>query len=323
MSYYEKSKTSPDGQPVWESYLPIILKIIPSKSEWKSHDLKAQVADTMGLPAKLRRKSYGKSKYDDNIPESRAGFALSLLNNAGLIDFLGAAKYAHNAEGDAYYKDHRGHIIESEIKELSTYQEHMKLVQERRRKKNNQSAPTKDEGEDADYELPIEVKMTDLQSEYNDSVATELLERIWKMNPYQFEKLVVDLLIEMGYKGDNGSAFVTKRTNDGGIDGVINQDPLGTQTVYVQAKRYGKSNSVQRPEISSFYGAIAETHSNKGVFITSSSFSSGAVKAAHQLGILIIDGIQLTELMIKYQVGIRQRYQYVLYDVDEDFFESD
>lgn len=318
MTYYVNAKKSKDGQPIWESYLSLMLQVIQDKPEWKSRQLKMATVDRMGLPDDLREKNYGNTKYDDNIAENRAGFALSLLKIAGLVDFLGAAKYTANEKGNQFLKQHQGMVTEKAIKQLSAYQAHEQLLVER--KKNKTKLGNEALFEISDNDLPAELEMRNLESQYNESVANELLERIWQMESYEFEKLVVSLLAAMGYKGDNGQAFVTRRSNDGGIDGVLNQDPLGTQTVYVQAKRYSQQNTVQRPEISSFYGAIAETHSNKGVFMTSSSFSKGALATAKQLGIITIDGVQLTDLMVQYQIGVRLRYQYQLYDVDEDFF---
>ncbi|AVK64693.1 restriction endonuclease [Lactobacillus sp. CBA3606] len=324
MSYYQEAKKSSDGQPVWDSYLPIILIVIQEKPVWRSRDLKIAAVERMDVPATLRMKRYQKSKYDDNIAENRAGFSLSLLKNAGLVDFLGAAKYAQNSAGNKFINQYAGDITEKRVLNLPAYQAHQQLIEERRQKKQQQAVQVADNlATVADNDLPIDGKMHRLQEQYNDAIANELLERIWQMNPYRFENLLVELLVAMGYKGDQGSAFVTKKSNDNGIDGVINQDPLGTQTVYVQAKRYSKTNLVQRPEMASFYGAIAENHSNKGVFITSSAFTKGALATAKQLGILTIDGIQLTDLMVQYQVGVRIRYRYDLYDVDEDFFEVD
>lgn len=323
MAYYEKVKQSDDGQPVWESYLAVILPLIQAKTEWKSRDLKAAAIEKMELPKDLREKRYENASYVETVAQNRAGFALSLLKNAGLVDFRGSAKYAPNKAGKKFLKINNGVVEEKRIKQLPAYLEHRKLVEERRKSSDISGKETHEIPVENTNEIPIDAQMRTMQQEYNNSVATELLERIWEMNPYSFEGLVVDLLSAMGYKGENGSSFVTQHSNDGGIDGVINQDPLGTQTVYVQAKRYGKKNTVQRQEVSSFYGAIAESHSNKGVFITSSSFTKGALAAAKQLGILTIDGIQLTGLMVQYQVGVRTRHKYELYDVDEDFFEAE
>lgn len=142
-------------------------------------------------------------------------------------------------------------------------------------------------------------------------------------DPAFFEQLVAKLLSAMGYKGPSGTAEVTSLTNDGGIDGVINQDPLGTQTVYVQAKRFAKQNIVQRPAIQAFFGALSQIHADRGVFITTSSFSQGAIETAKSFSIVLIDGIRLTDLMLQYRVGVQEKRTFTLFEVDEDFFIHD
>ncbi|EDN7994990.1 restriction endonuclease, partial [Listeria monocytogenes] len=155
----------------------------------------------------------------------------------------------------------------------------------------------------------------------NNEVSIELLDKIRNSDPYFFEQLVVDLLSRMGYSGEGGSAKVTSRSNDGGIDGIINQDPLGTSTVYLQAKRYKEDNKINRSDIQSFYGALASVRADRGVFITTSSYTSGAKEFAVNQGIVLIDGIQLTELMLKYKVGVEAENQYTIFRIDNDYFE--
>lgn len=134
--------------------------------------------------------------------------------------------------------------------------------------------------------------------------------------------MMVRLLSNMGYKGTNGQSLVTQRSNDSGIDGIINQDPLGLRTVYVQVKRYSQDNVVGRPVIDEFFGALRRKHTDRGVFITTSSFTEGAKEAAKQLNIALVDGEMLTNLMIQYKVGIQTKQTYELYDIDEDFFKE-
>ncbi|EAH3826824.1 restriction endonuclease, partial [Listeria monocytogenes] len=155
----------------------------------------------------------------------------------------------------------------------------------------------------------------------NNEVSIELLDKIRNSDPYFFEQLVVDLLSRMGYSGEGGSAKVTSRSNDGGIDGIINQDPLGTSTVYLQAKRYKEDNKINRSDIQTFYGALASVRADRGVFITTSSYTSGAKEFAINQGIVLIDGIQLTELMLKYKVGVEAENQYTIFRIDNDYFE--
>ena len=127
------------------------------------------------------------------------------------------------------------------------------------------------------------------------------------------------------YGGSEGRSMVTQASNDGGIDGVIDQDALGLSKIYVQAKRYGEKNSVGRPEVQSFVGAM-HGQASQGVFITSGSFTSGARKYAKNLGgglsLVLIDGERLARLMIKYRVGVQVARTYTVMKLDEDFFEE-
>ncbi len=153
-------------------------------------------------------------------------------------------------------------------------------------------------------------------------VAADLLARLHAQAPTFFEKVVVDLLVAMGYGGAEGRATVTQASNDGGIDGVIDQDALGLNRVYVQAKRYALDSSVGRPEVQAFVGALSG-RADGGVFITTARFSAGAqeyARTAHSR-IILIDGPRLASLMIRYGVGVQVKQTLHIVEVDEDFFE--
>jgi restriction system protein len=153
-------------------------------------------------------------------------------------------------------------------------------------------------------------------------VAADLLSRLHGAHPTFFEHAVIDLLVAMGYGGADGQARVTSPGNDGGIDGIIDQDALGLSRVYVQAKRYAPTSSVQRPELQAFVGALSGK-ADGGVFITTGRFSSGAVAYTESIParIILIDGGRLTDLMIKYGVGVQVRRTVHIVEVDEDFFD--
>lgn len=163
-------------------------------------------------------------------------------------------------------------------------------------------------------------------SNWFDKQASDLTEqlptKLRSTDPYKFEHMMVQLLNQMGYKGTDGQSLVTQKSNDGGIDGIINQDPLGLQTIYVQVKRYAENNVIGSPEIDSFSGALRRKRADRGVFITISSFTIGAQQAAKQLNIALVDGEMLTNLIIQYKVGVQIHQVYELYDVDDDFFEE-
>ncbi len=151
----------------------------------------------------------------------------------------------------------------------------------------------------------------------------EILDRILAGPPAFFEGLIVNLLLAMGYGGSRSDAGqIVGRSGDGGIDGVIDQDALGLDRVYVQAKRYAPQNGVTEPEVRAFSGSLGAAKANKGVFVTTSSFTQPAINFAerHPFRIILIDGEQLAALMIRHNVGIRTEDTLYLKKIDEDFF---
>lgn len=155
----------------------------------------------------------------------------------------------------------------------------------------------------------------------NGDVATELLKRLQWKEPGFFEQAVVDLLLAMGYGGVNGAGRVTQVSHDGGIDGVIDQDVLGVSRVYVQAKRYAEGNTVGRQVIQAFVGALSG-RADSGVFFTTSRFTDDARRYAQSVPtrIILIDGERLTQLMIRYGVGVQIKQTFHAVEIDEDFF---
>ena len=155
----------------------------------------------------------------------------------------------------------------------------------------------------------------------HEDISQQLLSRLQNREPEFFEQAVIDLLLNMGYGGVHGRGQVTKFTRDGGIDGVIDQDALGLNKVYIQAKRYATNNSVQRPEVQSFAGAL-RGKAEGGVFITTGRFTTGAREYVNTSPdrIILVDGQQLTSLMIQYGVGVEVKQTYSVVEVDEDYF---
>ena len=155
--------------------------------------------------------------------------------------------------------------------------------------------------------------------EFEKSLKKDLLEKLHESNPYYFEKIVLKLFKKMGY----GDFEETTKSRDGGIDGIINQDQLGIEKIYIQAKRYADGNRVREPEIRNFIGAMSGDVS-KGIFVTTSLFDDSAVrkaKDARNHKIILIDGSQLVSLMIKHNIGVQIKNIYEVKEVDEDFFE--
>jgi restriction system protein len=157
------------------------------------------------------------------------------------------------------------------------------------------------------------------------ALRSELLQRILDNPPAFFERVIVDLLVGMGYGGSHDKAAQRLgKTGDGGIDGIIDEDRLGLDRIYVQAKRYAPGNSVQRPEIQGFVGSLVGLGATKGVFVTTSNFSSGANEFVRHLPqrVILINGARLSELMVEHGVGVRTTRTIAIKRLDEDFFDE-
>lgn len=151
----------------------------------------------------------------------------------------------------------------------------------------------------------------------NEQLADELLTAISKQSPTFFEALVVDLMKAMGY----GDGFVTKTSGDGGVDGIIYEDKLGFNLIYIQAKRWNKDTAIGKPEIQKFAGAMmGPPKVDKGLFITTAKFSQGAMDFAKAQHIILVDGEKLTELMIEYNLGVSTQKTYQIKRIDSDYF---
>ena len=159
----------------------------------------------------------------------------------------------------------------------------------------------------------------------NKDLALDLLQKVLDMSSNFFEKLVLDLLLHMGYGGKNKElAKVTPTSHDGGVDGIIPEDALGLDKIYIQAKRYNQDNPVSKPEIQQFIGALEEKKATKGVFITTSKFTTGAIDSANKATkkIVLIDGDSLANYMIEYNVGVSKKKIYYVKKLDSDYFEE-
>lgn len=157
---------------------------------------------------------------------------------------------------------------------------------------------------------------------YKNNIKRQILDHILDCHPSFFEQLVLNLLLEMGYGSDELSGRVLGKSHDGGIDGVIYEDKLGLSKIYIQVKRNDSSNTIGRPLLQAFVGAMQDVQ--KGVFITTSSFTKEARNYAEkqqQKSLKLIDGDLLAELIIKYGIGLEKVQTYTVYKINEDFFE--
>jgi restriction system protein len=175
--------------------------------------------------------------------------------------------------------------------------------------------------EDTEEEMLPEEKIKSSYEKYVEDLKHILIDKVRECHPSFFERMVVDLLIKMGYGHDDKSGQVIGKSHDGGIDGIISEDKLGLSLIFVQAKRYAAGNNIGSHEIQAFVGAMKNVQ--KGVFITTSTYTKEAKSFANeqqQKSLKLIDGTSLAELMIRYGIGLESVEQYRIYKINEDYF---
>jgi restriction system protein len=175
-------------------------------------------------------------------------------------------------------------------------------------------------------ELTPEERIEQAAADLEQVLRSELIDRIMGAPPAFFEGLIVDLLVAMGYGGSHADAAKRiGKSGDGGVDGVISEDRLGLDRIYIQAKRYASGNGIGRPELQSFVGSLVGLGATKGVFVSTSTFTQHARDYAKHLTqrVVLIDGTELSSLMVEHNVGVRTAREVSLKRVDEDYFDGD
>lgn len=282
-------------------------------SDEKEHDIK-EIREKVAKIKKLTETDLketlnsGKCKYFNRI-----GWTATYLKKAGLINSNRRGAFNITSEGKKIVNDKKE--ISNEF--LLNYDSFKKFKD---RDNENIILKTKKISRD-EIELTPQENIEKAIQEINNELEDNLLDEILKQSSDFFEELSVKLLLAMGY-GKVENAVVTPKTGDYGIDGFVLEDELGINTIFIQAKRYDKNNSVSRPEIQKFAGAMLGKNAKKGVFITTSYFAKPAIEYANNQNIILIDGQKLVQLMIKYNVGCYIENNYSIKKLDLDFFEN-
>jgi len=298
--------------PDFQSFLLPVLKIAGDGQEHTKQALLPQLATDWGLSADdlAIKLPSGKQGMFDN----RVGWAKSFLKQAGLLEYPRRGVFRITARGQQVLAENPSAL---NVKYLKRFPEFVAFQSGRQKDK----AVSEAVGETS--ETPDEL-MAVGHTQLREALAAELLERIKTLSPARFEALVVELLVKMGYGGTQEDAGqVVGKSGDGGIDGIINEDRLGLDVIYIQAKRW--EADVGRPEIQKFVGALAGNKASKGVFITSSGFTKEARAYAAQVNhkVVLIDGPMLAELMMDYDLGVSTKEVYTVKRLDSDYFEED
>jgi len=250
---------------------------------------------------------------------NRVGWARTYLKKAGLIDSPKRGAIAITNRGREVLKKKPAKIDNQLLKQFPEFIEFQQYKKEEVEKPSGNGL-----AHEIDHQTPEETIENAYQT-IRQSLALELMDTVRKLSPFFFERLVVDLLVKMGYGGsikDAGKAI--GRTGDEGIDGTIKEDKLGLDIIYIQAKRWQSGNVVGRPELHKFVGALAGQGAKKGIFITTSTFTKDARAyiPRNETKIVLIDGDELAQLMIDHNIGIAQQRVYEIKRLDSDYFEE-
>lgn len=311
----EDSVTIPDFQTLM---LPVLR--LAETQEVKISDAVETLADEFALTADERSELLPSGKQTRFA--NRVHWAKSYLSKAGLVDQTRRAHYRANERGKTVLASPPAKIDIAFLGQFAEFEEF-------RKSSGNASGTASDAPVTVDQSaLTPDERMRSAHAEISDALADELLSRVRSATPDFFERVVVRLLIAMGYGGSVSEVdeylAVVGKSGDGGIDGVIDQDPLGLDRVYIQAKRYSADNTVGPHAIRDFYGSLAGFKATKGLFVTTSSFTQSAKQTAEGLPqkIVLVDGKQLTRLMIRHEVGCRVQETLQIKKIDEDFFDD-
>ncbi|WP_315772297.1 MULTISPECIES: restriction endonuclease [unclassified Bradyrhizobium] len=257
----------------------------------------------------------GKQRTFDN----RINWAKSYLKQAGLLTYPRRGFFLITEDGRKVLSRNPERIDAEYLMEFEAF----RAFRSRRHAEEDEPAASDDATTRSDTTPDETLRLAHRQIDA--ALGADLLERVRAATPKFFEDLIVSLLLAMGYGGAaQDTTRALGRSGDNGVDGVVDQDPLGVDQIYVQAKRYALGNNISAGEIRDFFGALNLKKAQKGIFFTTSSFSPSAVQTAKNLStrIVLIDGEQLSNLMVKYGVGCRTEEVLHLKKIDDDFFEE-
>ena len=287
-----------------------VLHVLNKHHQLRVRDMVDEVSDVLHLTEDERNQKMENSH--KTVIYHRLGWTKTYLTKAGLIRSVERGVYQITPQGENILSSH----IHVDDDYLMQYEEVRQFVNRHNEQPENQTKPKES--------TPLEnidqsIKMI------SSRVSDELLDMIISKDPAFFEKLVLDLLDKMGYAYDKESIISTDYSGDEGIDGIINEDQFGFNSIYIQAKKWNRS-SVGRPEIQKFLGAVAGQGGTKGLFITTSTFTREAIDYAKkqlQVKLILVDGKMLTDLMMKYNLGVSVVQTYEIKQLDLDYFDSE
>lgn len=246
----------------------------------------------------------------------RVGWAMTGLTKSALIERVSPKTYRATDLGKSFLRDHPAGISDKDIAKLPAFQEWKKTF----KSKTDTHKPADDETETKTPLETVDEAMSSLRGE----LRSRLLDAVLKQTPDFFERLVLDVLLKMGYGGSrDDAAHHLGKSGDEGIDGRINQDALGLDQIMVQAKRYAPDRTIDRKTVQAFIGSLAGQGVTKGIFITTSSFAESVkefVLRGANTKVVLIDGTALLDLMLRHHIGVRVEREIEVLDIDQNYF---
>lgn len=298
-------------------YLMLPVLLAASKGEVRISHVIEELAEQLKLTPEERSELLPSGK--QTIFSNRAHWAKSYLSKAHLIDITRRGHFKLAPRGQTLLESTPSSIDNKMLMQFEEFRQ----FRERSNQVDSGSGLIITPPSEEEKQTPDEV-MRLAHQQIDTALGQDLLDRIREAPPEFFERLIVNLLLSMGYGGSKEAAGRTLgRSGDDGVDGVIDQDPLGLDRVYIQAKRYGVGNTIGSGAIRDFFGSLDRHKAAKGLFVTTSAFSPSAKETADLLSkrIVLIDGSQLAKLMIRHNVGCRVEDTLYIKKLDEEFFE--
>lgn len=297
--------------PSYQDFMLPTLKLIADNCEHKSRDIVERVADVLNLTDEDKQEKLPSQTQATYY--NRAMWARTYLKKAGLLNYPARGVIRITQRGLDLLNTNPEKITKDSLMQYDEFREFQNTVNT---EQNNSLNSENVEEQKTPDELIAEAKAI-----LTSHLEADLLTRVLENSPTFFEELVAKLLLKMGYGGSENDILQNRgKTGDEGIDGIIKQDVLGLDKIYIQAKRW--SGNVSRPEVQKFVGAVHGQNASRGVFITTSSFTNEAKEYANNINsnIILVDGKLLTKLMIEYNVGVQIKDTIQIKKIDEDFF---
>lgn len=300
--------------PTYDELMYPVLKVLSDNIERSGDEISNIIADELKLSEEERNRIYPNNP--KKIFKDRVAWARTYLKKAGLIFSPQRATSKITEEGLKVIKKAPTKLDLKYLEKFESYRQfrHIGL--------SNKKITT--QNEDYTYvektQTPDEI-LDSVQNSYTENLQSELLSKLKQIDPVKFEQIVLQLMEKMNY----GVGSLTKMSHDGGVDGIIDEDELGLEKIYLQAKRYS-DNKVNEKEMQNFAGALGCSPVRKGVFITTSFFDERAKKKAASVQgkiIRLVDGEELTKLMIKHNLGVQVKTKIEIKKIDEDFFSEE